>query len=151
MKKIISVLILAFSLVLMVPTVGQAAYGNTISLHEKGNSETLVYIKRPESHSASTSERTYTISAVGAQGTKIRIYKYNPQTGVCELIKNDAYIGASGLYSTVVELTNNSNVFMVTAEKGQTSQVVRIDINKIQKSTIDKLRNITVSIRNFFD
>lgn len=151
MKKIISVLMIAFSLIFMLPTVGQAAYGNTISLYEKGNSETLVYIKRPESHSASTSDRTYTISAVGSQGTKIRIYRYNPATGVCELIKNEAVIGASGLYSTVVDLTSASNVFMVTAEKGTTSQVVRIDINKIQKSTIEKLRNITVSIRNFFE
>ena len=151
MKKIISIFIIALSLVMVLPTVGFADFGNTISLYESGNTDTLIYIKRPESHSATTSDRTYTISAVGSQGTKVKIYRYNPVSGVCNIIKNEAQIGASGLYSTVVDLTSDSNVFLVTAEKGGSNQVVRIDINKVKKSTIDRLKNITFTIRNFFD
>ena len=150
MKKIIAVVMIAVSLIMVIPSVSYAAFGNSLSLYAAGNSNSLIYIKRPESHSASTSDRTYTISAVGAQGTKVRIYKYNPNSGSCYLLKNDAYIGASGLYSTVVELTNDSNIFMVTAEKDSSSQVVRIDINKIKKSTVNRLKNVTVNIRNFF-
>ena len=60
-----------------IPSVSYAAFGNTIPLSAKGNSDTVIYIKRPESHSASTSDKTYTISAVGAQGTAIKIYKYD--------------------------------------------------------------------------
>lgn len=151
MKKIISVLVIALSLIMVVPSVSYAAFGSSLSLYAAGNSNTLIYIKRPESHSATTSDRTYTISAVGAQGTKIRVYRYNPSAGTCYLIKNEAQIGASGLYSTVVDLTSDSNVFMVTAENGSTNQVVRIDINKIKKSTVDRLKNVTVTIRNYFD
>lgn len=150
MKKIISVLIIAFSIIMVVPSVSYAAFGSSLSLYAAGNSNSLIYIKRPESHSASTSDRTYTISAVGSQGTKVRIYRYNPSTGSCYLIKNEAQIGASGLYSTVVELASDSNVFMVTAEKGSSNQVVRIDISKIKKSTVNKLKNVTVNIRSFF-
>lgn len=151
MKRIISVLIIALSLFMVVPSVSFASFGGSISLYETGNSDTLIYIKRPESHSASTSDRTYTISAVGAQGTKVRIYRYNPSNGLCYLIKNEAQIGASGLYSTVVDLTSDSNIFMVTAENASSDQVVRIDINKIKKSTVDRLKNVTVTIRNFFE
>lgn len=148
-KKLISALLIAVTCAAAVPCVGYAEFANTISLYEKGNSNDIIYIKRPESHSASTSDRTYTISAIGEQGTKIKVYKYNPATGVCAKIKNETYIGASGLYSVVVDLPDNENIFVVTAENNRGSQAVRIDINKIKKSTIDKLRNVTVTIRNF--
>lgn len=147
-KRIISALMIASMFTVVMPNVGYA-FENTISLSEKGNSTDIIYIKRPESHQASTSDRTYTISAVGEQGTKIRVYKYNPQTEYCSIIKNETAIGASGLYSVVVDLTDDSNIFVVTAQNSRGSQAVRIDINKIKKSTLDRLRNVTVTIRNF--
>ena len=149
-KKFITALILCATLSAIMPCVGFADFANTISLSEKGTSTDIIYIKRPESLSASTSDRTYTISAVGEKGTKIKVYKYNPATDNCAIIKNETYIGASGLYSVVVDLPDNSNIFLVTAENQKGSQVVRIDIDKIKKSTIDKLKSVTVTIRNFF-
>lgn len=148
-KKLAS-LFLALVMLMAIPSVGYAEFANTISLYETGTSSDIIYIKRPESHQASTSDRTYTISAVGEQGAKIKVYKYNPSTGVCSLIKNETYIGASGLYSVVVDLTSDSNIFMVTAESWRGSQAVRIDIDKIKKSTVEKLKSVTVTIRNFF-
>ncbi len=149
LKKLISALLAASALTFALPCVGYAAFGNTISLSERGNATNIIYIKRPESHSASTSDRTYTISAVGEQGTRIKVYKYNPSTGNCYIIKNETCMGASGLYSVVVDLPDDSNIFLVTAENSRGSQAVRIDINKIKKSTVDKLKNVTVTIRNF--
>lgn len=142
---------LAFMLVfaLLIPTVSFAAYGNTMPLGATGSRGDLVYIKRPESHNASTSDKTYTISAAGASGTKVKIYKYSPSSGTCTLVKGETTIGASGLYSTVVNLNDNSNIFMVYAYNDSGDQVVRIDINKIKKSTVDKLKGITVTIKNF--
>ncbi|MDY3928256.1 MAG: hypothetical protein SOZ34_02720 [Clostridia bacterium] len=147
-KKILSAMLITAALITAMPMSGYA-FSNTISLSETGTSNNIIYIKRPESHSASTSDKTYTISAVGAQGTKIKVYRYNPQTGNCGIIKNETYIGASGLYSVVVDLTSDSNIFVVTAENSKGSQAVRIDIDKIKKSTIDRLKNVTVTIRNF--
>lgn len=149
-RKFITAIILCATLLSVMPCVGFADFANTISLTEKGTSSDIIYIKRPESLSASTSDRTYTISAVGEKGTKIKVYKYNPATDNCAIIKNETLIGASGLYSVVVDLPDNSNIFMVTAENQKGSQVVRIDIDKIKKSTIDKLKSVTVTIRNFF-
>ncbi len=149
-KKLLTSIILCATISSIIPCISYADFGNTISLTEKGNSSNIIYIKRPESLSASTSDRTYTISAVGEQGTKIKVYKYNPASDVCTIIKNETYIGASGLYSVVVDLPDNSNTFMVTAENAKGTQAVRIDIDKIKKSTIDRLKSVTVTIRNFF-
>ena len=150
MKRILSFLIIALSLVVALPSVSYAAFGSSLSLSAKGNTDSLIYIKRPESHSAATSDLTYTISAVGSKGTKVKVYRYNPQAGTCYAIKNETLIGASGLYSTVVDLTSDSNVFLVAAENGASNQVVRIDISKIKKSTVNRLKTVTVTIRNFF-
>lgn len=148
-KKIGIMLALVMMFSMFVPTLSFAAYGNTMPLSAKGTSDTVIYIKRPESHSASTSDRTYTISAVGAQGTAIKIYKYNSSSGICNLMKNTTYIGASGFFSTVVTLNEDSNIFMVYAQNSSGSQVTRIDINKIRKSTVNRLKSVTVTMKNF--
>ena len=148
-KKFSIILALIVMLSVCIPSVTFAAYGSTMPLNAQGTSDTIIYIKRPESHSASTSDRTYTISAVGKQGTAIKIYKYSDSQGVCNLIKNTTYIGASGFFSTVVTLNSDSNIFMVYAQNQSGDQVTRIDINKIRKSTVNKLKSVTVTMKNF--
>ena len=148
-RKLALIVTVVVMLSLCVPMVSYAAYGNTMPITAKGNSNDIIYIKRPESHSASTSDRTYTISAVGAAGTAIKIYKYNASSDVCKLIKDTTYIGASGFFSTVVNLNEDNNVFMVYAENKWGNQVTRIDISKIKKSTVNRLKNVKVTMKNF--
>lgn len=147
-KKIISMLLAAL-LLLSVPCVSFAAYETQITLSAQGNSTNLIFIKRPQTLSASTSDRTYTISAVGPMGTTVRVYKQVPGTDYCQIIKSSQQIGASGLYSTVVDLTDDSNKFVVYAENGATQQVVTIEISKVKKSTVEKLKSVTINILNF--
>ena len=147
-KRIISILIAALML-FSVQSISFAAYESQIPVTASGNSTELIYIKRPQTLSASTSDRTYTISAVGPQGTTIRIYRQVPGTDNCLIIKAAQQIGASGLYSTVVDLPNDSNTFIVYAENGATNQVVDIEISKVKKSTVEKLKSVTVNILNF--
>lgn len=150
MKKKLAILVTALMMLsLCLPAVSYAAYGNTMPISAQGNSNDIIYIKRPESHSASTSDRTYTISAVGAAGTAIKIYKYNSSADVCQLIRGTTYIGASGFFSTVVNLNEDNNVFMVYAENQWGNQVTRIDISKIRKSTVNRLKNVKVTMKNF--
>ena len=145
-KRLIS-LVLVMLCTLSVPCISYAQYDTTIPVTAQGNSSTLIYIKRPQSHSASTSDKTYTISAVGAKGTKVKIFKESNGEG--QLIKAEKEIGASGLYSTVVDLTQDVNHFIVYAENGASDQVVKIQISKVKQSTVDKLKNLTVNILNF--
>ncbi len=149
-KKLLAVLSIVLILSCTLPAISFAAtYGATMPIDAKGNSDTIIYIKRPESLSASTSDLTYTISAVGAQNTAIKIYKYNPASGLCYLIKDTTYIGASGFFSTVVTLNDDNNIFMVYAENSTGEQITRIDISKIRKSTVNKLKSVTVTMKNF--
>ncbi len=149
MKKLFASVMLAIMVAVSVPCVSQAAYETSIPITAQGNSSSLIYIKRPRSLSASTSDKTYTISATGVQGTTVRVYKQTPGQNDCALIKSAKQIGASGLYSTVVDLTSSSNTFVVYAENGGNTQVVQIDISKVKQSTVDRLKNVTVNILNF--
>ena len=148
-KFIAMMMLIVLALGVLMPSVCYADYGSTIPANAVGSRSDIITIKRPESLSASTSDKTYTISATGAQGTRIKVYKYSPSENVGKLVTAQRQIGASGLYSTVVDLNDDSNTFIVYAENGAGSQVTRISINKIKKSTIDRLKSVTVTIKNF--
>lgn len=149
-KRIAKVLICTMLVMsVLLPSVCFADYGLTIPADAVGTHSDIITIKRPESLSASTSDKTYTISATGAQGTKIKVYKYIPSENIGKLVINERAIGASGLYSSVLDLTSDNNTFIVYAENQTGSQVVKISINKIKKSTIDRLKSLTVTIKNF--
>ena len=142
-------MLISVLLLFSVNMVSFAAYETQIPVSAQGNSTDLIYIKRPQTLSASTSDKTYTISAVGPKGTTIRVYRQIPGTDECQIIKGAQEIGASGLYSTVVDLTYDNNTFIVYAENGSTNQVVKIEISKVKKSTVDRLKSVTVNILNF--
>lgn len=148
-KLAAAVMLLALAFSMLAPSVCYADYGSTIPANAVGTRSDIITIKRPESLSANTSDKTYTISATGAQGTYVKVYKYNAASGAGHLVTPRRQIGASGLYSTVVDLQDDNNIFIVYAENAYGSQVTRITINKIKKSTVDKLKNVTVTIRNF--
>lgn len=148
MKKRFISLILALLVVFSVQYASFAAYENSIPISAQGNSSNLINIKRPKSLSGSTSDKTYTISATGLQNTKVRVYRLG-ENDVCTIIKAERQIGASGLFSTVVDLPESNNTFVIYAENGSSNQVVKIQISKVKKSTVDKLRSVTVNVLNF--
>ncbi len=148
MKKRFMSLILAVLVVFSVQYASFAAYENSIPISAQGNSTNLISIKRPKSLSGSTSDKTYTISATGLQNTKVRVYRLGAGD-VCTLIKSERQIGASGLFSTVVDLPDSNNTFVIYAENGASNQVVKIQISKVKKSTVDKLKSVTVNVLNF--
>lgn len=130
--------------------VSYASCGPVMSVDMYTNSQSLIYIKKPESRSSSTSDKTYTLSAAGTPGTVVSVYKYDRNANAYILEKDDVVIGSSGLYSMVVDLNDDLNNFRIFAQKGSDSQLVNIEINKIKQSTIDKLKGISVTIRDFF-
>ena len=148
MKKRLIAFVLALMAVICVQGYAFADYETSIPLSAQGNSTNLIYIKKPRSLSGSTSDKTYTISATGLKDTKVRVYRLTSGTD-CKLIKSAKQIGASGLFSTVVDLPENNNTFVIYAENGASNQVVKVQISKVKKSTVDKLKNVTVNVLNF--
>lgn len=151
MKTVFKAIIVAVLALAALTPVSYADFGSVIASDVAGTTADIITIKRPESLTACTSDKTYTIAATGAQGTTIKIYKLDTSENVGKLITPARQIGASGLYSTVVELNDDNNTFIVCAENSSGSQVVRVGINKIKKSTIDRLKSVTVTIRNFLN
>ena len=148
MKKRLIAFVLALMAVICVQGYAFADYETSIPLSAQGNSTNLIYIKKPRSLSGSTSDKTYTISATGLKDTKVRVYRLTSGTD-CKLIKSAKQIGASGLFSTVVDLPENNNTFVIYAENGASNQVVKVQISKVKKSTVDKLKNVTGNVLNF--
>lgn len=146
LSALLSMLVL-FSIIM--PSVSFASYANTIPTNAVGTRSDIIAIRRPEKLSACTSDKTYTISATGAPGTTVKVYKYSSASGCGNIVTSARQIGASGFYSTVVELNDYSNEFYVYAENTNGSQVTKINITKMSKSTVNKFKNLTVTIRNF--
>ena len=148
MRKRFLSLLLAVLVVFSAQCISFAAYETSIPLSAQGNSANLISIKRPRSLAGSTSDKTYTISATGVQNTTVKVYRLG-ENDVCDIIKAERKIGASGLFSTVVDLPENNNTFIIYAENGASNQVVKIQISKVKKSTVDMLKSVTVNVLNF--
>lgn len=148
MKKKLVSLFLALLVVFSCAPLTFAQYETSIPANALGNSSNLIYIKRPQSLNGSTSDKTYTISAIGTPNTKVRVYQLGANN-VFDIVKSEKQIGASGLFSTVVELPKSKNTFIVYAENGGSTQVVKLQISKVKKSTVEKLKNVTVNVLNF--
>ncbi|MBE7026009.1 MAG: hypothetical protein E7410_00365 [Ruminococcaceae bacterium] len=114
-----------------------------------GNSNSLIYIKKPASLSATTSERTYTVTAAGKSGVDVTIYRKSNYDGNFYKVYQGGYllsgtIGASGVYVVSIELVEGGNKMRVYAENNDERQVINIDITRLTKSQIDKINGLSV-------
>ncbi len=120
-----------------------------------GGTKGLMFIKRPETLSASTSDKTYTISASVKEGCVVKVYRKNASGGYDVIHQNGAAlvskVGASGFYSVSVVLNEGDNNLMVTADAGNgVVQEEKITIKRIGRSTLDKLSQITLNLFSMF-
>lgn len=148
MKK--TALILAFVLLLTF-TMGVSAFASPYSLtgNETSTSDSLVYIKKPASHSATTSERTYTVSAVGKPGVDVTIYRKSAYDGNFYRVFQKGYIlestiGASGVYVVSIELLEGGNKMIVYAENNSERQIIKIDITRLSKTQLDRIKSLSI-------
>ncbi len=115
-------------------TSGMVAFAapNTVGSASSGNTSKLVYVKKPASLYDVTYESTYTISATAKAGTDVTVYKKGSDGKYHKIYsKGTVTVGASGLYSVTVSLSNGVNNFLVYAEgKALEVQIVKVDITK---------------------
>lgn len=135
MKKKIIALCLALT---TLATSGMVAFAapSTVSSGASSNTSKLVYVKKPESLYDVTYESTYTISATAKSGTDVTVYKKGSDGKYHKIFnKGTVTVGASGLYSVTVSLSNGTNNFLVYAEgKAIEVQIVKVDITKKNSS-----------------
>lgn len=116
---------------------------------ESGNSNSLIYIKRPASLTATTSERTYTVTAAGQPGVDVTIYRRSNLDGIYYRVFQGGYmlessIGASGVYVVSIELVEGGNKMIVYAENANERQIIKIDITRLSQSQLDRINGLSV-------
>ncbi len=121
----------------------------SLSPWEYGNSNSLIYIKKPATLSATTSERTYTVTAAGRSGVDVTIYRKSNFDGNFYKVYQGGYllsgtIGASGVYVVSIELIEGGNKMRVYAESNSERQIIDIDITRLTRNQLDKINGLSV-------
>lgn len=121
----------------------------SLSQWDYGNSNSLIYIKRPASHYATTSERTYTVTTAGQSGVAVTIYRKSRYDSNFYKVYQGGYllsgtIGSSGVYVVSIELLEGGNKLRVYAENYDERQIIDIDITRISKTQLDRINGLSV-------
>lgn len=147
-KKLTIALCLALALTSLLSVVAFAA-PTQISPDATGNTDSLITIKKPASLTATTSERTYTVTAAGKPGVEVTVYRRSKLDGQFYRVFQNGYflsgtIGASGVYVVSIELIDGGNKMLVYAENENERQIIKIDITRLSKSQLDRINNLSV-------
>lgn len=154
MKKFFS-LFLIFSLICVMglSTITASASSETVTFDYAGSCDWLVEVKNPETVSSTTSTETFVISAVAVEGAVITLYTLNPETNLYDKMYADgvaleSVVGASGLYAQQITLKEGINNIMVYASNGFDDEAIRLEINFLGESFLEKIKSFTVDITN---
>lgn len=148
-KKISVVLCLTLALLTILSVAAMAAPTKVPANYNSGNSTSLLSVKKPATLTATTSERTYTVTAAGKPGVDVTVYRKSKLDGQFYRVFQNGYflsstIGASGVYVVSIELLDGGNTMLLYAENENERQVIRIDITKLSKSQLDRINNLSV-------
>lgn len=139
MKKIVSLLIVAVLLIAL--TVPALAAPASLSSGTRGNASNLITVKKPETSASSTVKKSYAISAVGSSGTEAGIYKWN---GSSYVLVSSGTIGSSGIFVRQISLNNGRNYLAVWAGRGGNTQVLHLEINVVNQTTVNGINSYNI-------
>lgn len=147
-KKLVSVI--SFMLcVCLFTTVVAFASPAVIGPDETGNSDSLIYLKKPTTNSVTTTERNYTITGAGIPGVEVTIYRRSVFDGNFYRVFQGGYmleqtIGASGLFVVSIELVDGGNTIRINAENEIERQIIEINITRVSSSQIERINNLSI-------
>lgn len=152
MKRFLSLILLVSLAVSSLFCVGvSAASSESIPVEYTGTCDWLIEVKNPETPSSSTSSKTFVVSAVALEGTIVTLYSLNSETNLYEKIyveeaPLESVVGASGLYAQQINLKEGLNNILVYASNGVNDETVRLEINFLGESFLDKIKSFTAEI-----
>lgn len=150
MKLKILIVSLLCILISAMPLLGMAS-SETLPQDFKGNSETLIDIKNPETEASSTANKACVISAVALPGTTVTLYSFDSANSIytkmyAEGTALETVVGAAGLYAQNIELKQGVNSILVVAQSGDAIETAKLDITYIKSSLTDAIRNLWQTI-----
>jgi len=147
MKKVITMLL---AVLFVVAPINSMAAPSAISPNAVSTASNLVVITNPP-YFTSTTQKGVVFCGYGTPGTKITFYTY----------QNDAYvpvtsggapvtvtINASGVFWKKINFTTGAHKVIVYAEKNNSYQIVKREINVLGYSLSDKMKDYTINIAN---
>lgn len=148
-KKLITAVCLTLALLTVFSLAAFAAPTKISENYNSGNSDSLLTVKKPAALSATTSERTYTVTAAGKPGVEVTVYRKSKLDGQFYRVFQNGYflnstIGASGVYVVSIELLDGGNTMLLYAENENERQVIKIDITRLSKTQLDRINNLSV-------
>ena len=148
-KKLFTLLCLTLALSAFLSVAAFAAPTKIGENYNIGNTDALMTVKKPASLKATTSERTYTVTAAGKPGIDVTVYRKSKLDGQFYRVFQNGYfltstVGASGVYVVSIELLDGGNTMLLYAENANERQVIKIDITRLSKTQLDKINNLSV-------
>lgn len=149
MKKKIMAVVCIVMVMSIFSSVCAFAAPYSLSPWDSGNTNSLIYIKKPAALSATTSERTYTVTAAGRSGVDVTVYRKSNYDGNFYKVYQGGYmlsgrIGASGVYVVSIELLEGENKMRIYAENNNERQIINIDITRLTRSQLDRINGLSV-------
>ena len=166
MKKKISIFSIFICIVLIcIPFAVSAATSNAViyttssegslNANYSGNSTDLFSVKNPKDVVSTTSTKSYVVSGIAQPECVVSMYAHNSSTGNYDKMYTDSgvlmqtKVGASGLFAQSVNLNSGKNSFMIVATKGNSTQVVKLEIT-LNQSLLTKIINFGSDLSQIF-
>lgn len=149
LTSLIIVFILLFSL-------SAFAAPSSVNGSDAGNISGMVIVKKPETAVSSTTKKIYTVSAISLNGVEISLYKFNPNTGLFDVLTDASgtpyvnQVGATGIYVRDIELDANTNYLLLRAQYGNYYQSIRFDITLLNQGVLDSIKGFSTNFQSAF-
>jgi len=153
MKNKLTSLIVVFILLFSMSVFAAPA---SVNGSDAGNITGMVIVKKPETAVSSTTKKVYTVSAISLDGVEISLYKFNPNTGLFDVLNDNNgnicvnRVGATGLYVKDIELDVNTNYLLLRAQYGNYYQTIRFDITLLNQGVLDSIKGFSANFQSAF-
>lgn len=127
----------------------------SLSGNYTGNATDVFSLKNPNDLVSTTSTKSYVVSGIAQPDSVVSLYAYNPSSGRYDRMYTDTgvlmqtKVGASGLFAQSVNLNAGKNSFMIVATKGNSTQVVKLEIT-LNQSLFSKIINFGSDLSQIF-
>ena len=153
MKNKLTSLIIVFILLF---SMSVFAAPSSVNGADAGNITGMVIVKKPETATSSTTKKVYTVSAISLNGVEISLYKFNPATGLFDVLTDASgnpsvnQVGATGIYVKDIELDTNTNYLLLRAQYGNYYQAIRFDITLLNQGVLDSIKGFSANFQSAF-
>ena len=127
----------------------------SLSSNFAGNATDIFSLKNPQEAVSATSTKSYVVSGIAQPDSIVSLYAYNSSTGNYDKMYTDTgvlmhtKVGASGLFAQSVNLNSGKNSFMIVATKGNSTQVIKLEIT-LNQSLFTKIINFGSDLSQIF-